>query len=167
MIINDLIKQDDNKKIVENPKFIEFSKSTVKFGDTIYQLRNITGFEVGAIPKQKLQIMPIAMLIIGGILSLAVGFGLILLGIAAWMLISHFSQTQKYGFILELNSGSTTSFVSSDRRFLAQIVTALYQLMEDDIDRLTVNWNDRSVNVYGEVRGTISAGDYANISYDR
>jgi hypothetical protein len=136
MILNDLIKQDDNKKVVESPKFIEFSKRTVRFGDSIYQLRNVTGFEVGAIPKQKLQILLLLGLIIGGILLLSIGVGIVLLGIATWMLISHFGQAQKYGFILELNSGGTTAFVSSDREFLGDIVSALYQLMEGDIDGL-------------------------------
>jgi hypothetical protein len=165
MLLNDLIKQDDSKKIIENPKFIEFSKRTVRFGDSIYQLRNVTGFEVGKIPKEKLQIVLVLGLIIGGVLSLAMGIGIVLLGIALWMLVSHFGQTQKYGFMLELNSGSITSFISSDREFLGEIVSALYKLMEGDIDGLTVNWNDRSVNIYGEVKGVISTGDYANMQY--
>jgi len=166
MLLNDLIKQDDGKKVVENPKFIEFSKRTVRFGDSIYQLRNVTGFEVGEIPKQKLQILLLLGLVVGGILLLAVGVGIVLLGIAAWMLIFHFRQTQKYGFILELNSGGTTSFVSSDRRFLGDIASALYQLMEGDIDGLTVNWNDRSVKIYGKAKGIISTGDHATVQYD-
>jgi Family of unknown function (DUF6232) len=166
MLLNDLINQDDSKKIVENPKFIEFSARTVRWGDSIYQLRNITGFGVGEIPKQKLQILLVLGLIIGGILLLAIGVGIVLLGIAAWMLISHFSQTQKYGFILELNSGGTTSFVSSDRKFLGAISSAFYKLMEGDIDGLTVNWTDRSVTVHGEVRGAISTGDNAKIQHD-
>jgi Family of unknown function (DUF6232) len=166
MLLNDLMKQDDSKKVVEHPKLIEFSKRTVRFGDSIYQLRNVTGFEVGEIPKQKLQILLVLGLIVGGVLLLAVGIGLVLLGIAAWILISHFGQTQKYGFILELNSGGTTSFVSSDRKFLGEIVSALYRLMEGDIDGLTVNWNDKSVNVYGAVQGIISTGDRASMKYD-
>jgi Family of unknown function (DUF6232) len=167
MLLNDLIKQDDTKRIVENPKFIEFSSKTVRFGDSIYQLRNVTGFEVGEIPKPKLQVLLLLGLIIGGFLLIAAfGLGLILLGIAAWMLISHFGQSQKYGFILELNSGGTTSFVSNDRRFLSEIASGLYKLMEGDIDSLTVNWNDKSVKVYGEVAGVISTGDYADIRHN-
>lgn len=166
MLLNDLINQDDSKKVVENPRFIEFSKRTVRWGDSIYQLKNITGFGVGEIPKQKLQILLVLGLVVGGIFLLAIGVGIVLLGIAAWILISHFSQTQKYGFILELNSGGTTSFVSSDRRFLGDIASAFFKLMEGDIDGLTVNWNDKSVKVYGEVKGAISTGDHAQIQYN-
>jgi hypothetical protein len=164
MLINDLLKQDDNKKIIENPRLIEFSTRTVRFGNSIYQLRNITGFEVGEIPKQKLQLMLVIGLIIGGCLLLAIGVGLILLGIAAWMIFSHVSQTQKYGFILELNSGGSTSFINSDKIFLGNIVSNLYQLMEGDIDGFVVNWQDRTVNFHGDVNhSTVNSGDHARI----
>ena len=33
MLLNDLIKQDDSKEIVENPSYIQFSNKTVRFGD--------------------------------------------------------------------------------------------------------------------------------------
>lgn len=166
MLISDLVKQDDSNKIIENPKFIEFSRRTVRFGDSIYQLRNITGFQVGEIPKQKLSWLVVLGLIVVGFLLLAVVVGIVLIGIAVWMLISHFSQVQKYGFMLELNSGGKTYFVSSDKRFLGEIVSQLYKLMEGDVESLTVNWDDRSVKVYGEVKGAISTGDRAQIRYD-
>jgi Family of unknown function (DUF6232) len=163
MLINDLLKQDDSKKIIENPKLIEFSTRTVRFGNSIYQLRNITGFEVGEIPKQKLQLMLVIGLIIGGCLLLAIGIGLILLGIAAWMIFSHVSQPQKYGFILELNSGGSTSFINSDKIFLGNIVSNLYQLMEGDIDGFVVNWQDRTVNIHGDANNSsFNSGDNVN-----
>jgi Family of unknown function (DUF6232) len=164
VLINDLLKQDDSKKVIENPKLIEFSTKTVRFGNSIYQLRNVTGFEVGEIPKQKLQIMLVIGLIIGGCLLLAIGVGLILLGIAAWMIFSHLTQAQKYGFILELNSGGNTSFINSDKIFLGNIVSNLYQLMEGDIDGFVVNWQDRTVNIYGDAHHSVfNSGDSVRI----
>lgn len=167
MILNNLIQQDDNKQVIENPKSIEFSNKTVRFGDCIYQLRNITGFKVGELPKQKLQILLVAGSIAGFLFFLTVGqngfIGFVFLAIAGWILFSHFTQLQKYGFILELNSGNTTSFVSDDRRFLGNIVTVLYKLMEGDIEgTIIANWNDRTVNVYGAVTGAISTGENAH-----
>lgn len=165
MLLTDLIKQDENKKIVENPGFIEFSKRTVRFGNSIYQLRNITGFEVGEIPKQKLQIIWVLVLIVVGILLLAVVVGLLLIGIAVWMLNSHFSQPQKYGFIMELNSGGNIYFITKDKEFLRDIASAIYKLMEGDIDGMTVNWQDRSVKI-NNMHGVINAGDDSNIEYN-
>ena len=165
MLLNDLIKQDDSKEIVENPSYIQFSNKTVRFGDSLYQIKNITGFEVGKIPKQKLQIMLVLGLIIGGILLLTIGVGLILLGVAIWMIASHSLQVQKYGFILKFNSGGSTSFISNDMMFLKRISSSLYELMEGSIDGLTVNWSDSSVTVNGEVKGVISTGDRAQSTY--
>jgi Family of unknown function (DUF6232) len=185
MLLNDLIKQDDSKKIVENPKFIEFSKRTIRFGDSICQIRNVSGFGVGKIPKQKLNIFLMLGSLGIGIFLLCKGHelsgstlngilgssffsitGIILLGFGVSILGSHFLQEQEYGFILELNSGGTISFVSYDKRFLGEIVSALYQLMEGDIDGLTVNWNDRSVKIYGDVKGPISTGENSKIKYN-
>ena len=77
---------------------------------------------------------------------------------------------QKYGFILKFNSGGSTSFISNDMMFLRKISSGLYDLMEESIDGLTVNWNDssvdRSVTVNGEVKGVISTGDRAQSTYN-
>jgi hypothetical protein len=165
MLLNDLLKQDDSRKVVENARFVEFSKRTVRFGDELYQLRNVTGLEVGELPKGKFPLIPVLVMFVAGLALIAVGIGLIPLGIAGWMTFSHFSQSQKYGLILSLNSGQSTSFVSKDKKFLGNIVSALCKLMEGDIDGVTINFQDRSVNVHGSVKGNISAGDGTHNSY--
>lgn len=163
MLLNELLKQDDDKKIVENPKIIEFSSKTVRFGDSLYQLRNVTGFEVGQIPKNKLPLLWIIGLFAVGLAFLIAVVGIIPIGIAIWLIYSHVNQVQKYGFILSLNSGETTYFISSDKNFLGKIVSGLYRLMEGDIESIVVNFQDRTVNVYGKVEGVLSSGDNPEI----
>ncbi|MCC3414951.1 MAG: hypothetical protein JGK24_20420 [Microcoleus sp. PH2017_29_MFU_D_A] len=165
MLLNDLLKQDDSKKVVEDAKFIEFSKRTVRFGDSLYQLRNVTGFEVGKIPKDKFPTLIVLGMLLAGTALLVVGIGIILIGIAGWMIFSHFTQPQKYGFILTLNSGESISFISRDKLFLGNIVSALYQLMEGEIDGVTINFQDRSVNIHAPFKGIAATGDNPQNEY--
>ncbi len=173
MLLNELLKQDDKKKVVEDAKFIEFSKRTVKFGDSLYQLRNVTGFEVGKIPKDKFPTLLVLIMLIAGFPLLAVGIGIVLIGIAIWLIFSHFNQAQKYGLILSLNSGEAIYFISRDKNFLGEIVSALYELMEGDIDGVTINFQDHSVvmqdryvKIDAPVTGVLSIGDHAQVDYD-
>jgi hypothetical protein len=109
MLLNELLKQNDDKKIVENPNIIEFSSKTVRFRDSLYQLRNVTGFEVGKIPKNKLPLLWIIGLFAVGLAFLIAVVGIIPIGIAIWLIYSHVNQVQKYGFILSLNSNAAKS----------------------------------------------------------
>ena len=165
MLLNDLLKQDDGKKVVEDPKFIEFSRRTVRFGDELYQLRNVTGFEVGKIPKDKFPTLIFLVLLLAGLALSVVGIGIILIIIAGYMIYSHLNQVQKYGLILTFNSGRESSFISRDKIFLGNIVSALYQLMEGEIDGITINFQDRSVNIHAPFEGIAATGDNAQNEY--
>lgn len=164
MLLDELLSQDDGKEEkIKDVKFTEFSQKTVRFGDSIYQLKNVTGFTIGVLEKRQIQWTLVVILIAIGVASLVIVVGIVPLGIAGWMIYSHYTQVQEYGFTLELNSGKKTSFISSDKQFLGQIVSELYRLMEGDIDSLTVNWFDRSLQVSGDVKGILATGDRANI----
>lgn len=166
MILDELLEQSggDDRKI-RDISVIEFSRKVIKFGDSIYQLKNVTGFTIGALPRQKISWLLVVILIAVGVISLAVVIGIIPLGIAGWMIYSHYTQVQEYGLILELNSGKTTSFISSDRPFLGKLVLKLCSLMEGDVESFTVNWKGHVFeNV--KVKGVLSTGEGADIDLD-
>ena len=56
MSVTDLLDSSDNKRTFETAKNIEITKNTVKFGSSVYQFRNVTGFRVGEIPKALLDL---------------------------------------------------------------------------------------------------------------
>ncbi len=97
-----------------------------------------------------------------GLAFLIAVVGIIPIGIAIWLIYFHVNQVQKYGFILSLNSEKTTYFISKNKDFLGEIVSGLYKLMEAEVESIIVNFQDRTVNVYGNPK-VISTGDNAEI----
>ena len=81
----DLLDTSDSKRTFETAKAIEITKNTVKFGSSIYQFRNVTGFRVGEIPKKKFPFQSVIVLTIGGFLTLAFIIGWFLLLIAYFL----------------------------------------------------------------------------------
>lgn len=165
MSVTDLLDSSDNKRTFETAKNIEITKNTVKFGSSVYQFRNVTGFRVGEIPKNKFPLMPVLVLTIGGILTIALVIGWFLILIAIFLVIRYLSQTQYYGLSLFLNSGQERFFVSTDRSFLMQIVSVLYDFMETQREgTVNIDMSNRSVTVGGNLHGTTTTGD-GNTSY--
>ncbi|MEH2184245.1 DUF6232 family protein [Nostoc sp.] len=185
MIIFDFLKINDDNKTVKKPDFIEFSKQTVRFGDSIYQLKNVTGFAVGAISKKPIPCFAVILFALTGLLIcyiisqlnpenfdpysynlinwlFIIGIGLI--GLAIIITISHFLQVQRYGFTLYLNSGQIKHFISADQKFLSKIVSSLYKLLEGSVDGVTVNWQDKSVTIHGDMQGIVSMGEGTTIN---
>lgn len=160
MALADILDTNDSKRTFETSKSIEITKNTVKFGSSVYQFRNVTGFRVGDIPKNKFPLMPVIVLTAAGMLTIALGFGWILLIIAIFMVVGYFNQTQYYGLSLYLNSGQERFFVSTDKNFLVQIVSVLYDFMESQSDgTVNIDLSNRSVNVGRDLHGTANTGD--------
>jgi hypothetical protein len=165
--------ETDNKRTFESAKSIEITKNTLKFGSSVYQFQNVTGFRVGDIPKDKFPVLPVLVLTSVGTLTIALGFGIVLIIIALVMTIGFFMQTQYYGLSIYLNSGRELFFKSENRNFLMKIVSDMYQFMESQADgSVVINWNDftshydysnRSINVAGDLHGKASTGDQSSI----
>ncbi len=160
MAITDLLDSSDNKRTFETANNIEITRNTVKFGSSVYQFRNVTGFRVGEIPKDKFPLMPVLILTIGGILTIAVVIGWFLLLIAIFLAGRYFTQTQYYGLSLFLNSGQERFFISADRGFLSRIVSVLYEFMETEREGIVnIDMSNRSINVGGDLYGNPITGN--------
>ena len=151
------VSQNGTNRIFENANEIEITKNTVKFGNTVYQFRNVTGFTVGSIPKSPFPLLPV--LISGGLSLFGFGFsagiGVFFLFVVIVMVGVHISQPQKYGFILHLNSGQERIFTSTYETFLMRIVSPLYKFMEEDTaGTVTIDMSNRSITVTGDVHGS-------------
>jgi hypothetical protein len=160
MAVTDLLDSSDNKRTFETSKSIEITKNTVKFGSSVYQFINVTGFRVGEIPKNKFPLMPVLILTIGGILTVAFVIGWFLLIGAIFLVVQYFTQTQYYGLSLFLNSGQERFFLSNDKSFLMEIVDSLYKFMETDSEgSITIDMSNRSISVGGDLHGKAIMGN--------
>jgi hypothetical protein len=165
--------ETDNKRTFESAKNIEITKNTLKFGSSVYQFKNVTGFRVGEIPKEKFPILPVLVLTSVGTLTIALGFGLVLIIIAIIMSVVYFTQTQYYGLSIYLNSGRELFFKSENRNFLLKIVSDMYEFMESQADGSVLidmssstthlDNSNRSINVKGDLHGKASTGDQSSI----
>ena len=181
--INHIKDQDDNGNRFERAKEIEINKSIIKFGTSVYQFKNVTGFEVGVIPQNKFPVLLFSVLTIFGSLILTISYGIssilpgrtldssgafailsmlgvLALVIAASMILGYASQSTKYGLTLYLNSGQKNVFVSQDKNFLMDIVDSLYSFMkEEQAKSLLIDMSNRSITVGGSIHGSAITGN--------
>lgn len=149
-----------NNTSFENAKFIQINHKILKFGDSVYQFKNVTGFQVGEIPKSPFPMQEVLTLSAIGLLTLIVVIGLFFLIWVAVLVIKHFAQKQFYGLIIKLNSGETKFFVSEDKKFMMTIVSAIYEFMqsEDESKQVYIDMSNRSVRVGNMSGSTVVSG---------
>jgi len=163
------VKQEDGKRTFETARYIEITRNTVKFSSSVYQFRNIAGFNAGKIPKSPFPLQLVLALTVGGLLVMIIGGafspGLSLVGIlsilgACILIFMHFNQTPLYGLTLFLNSGQERVFISDDRKFLIKIVSTLYKFMEEPVGgAVYIDMSNRSISVSGNFEGRAITGD--------
>lgn len=155
----------------------------VKFGTSVYQFKNVTGFEVGVIPQNKFPVLLFSILTIFGSLVLFITFsiysilpgrtlnnsegfllfvalGLLALLIAVSMVLGYASQSTKYGLTIFLTSGQKSVFVSQDKSFLMDIVDSLDSFMkEEQAKSLLIDMSNRFITVGGSIHGSAIIGN--------
>lgn len=158
-------------RLFENDDTIEVTKNTVKFGNSVYQSKNVTGFTVGKVPKPAFPLIPfLGLCLIGfGIRFSGIRFNgirfngiyleelvsAIFLLIGLGIFIFHFAREQRYGLVLHLNSGQEKIFTSPDKKFLTRIVLELYKFMEEDTaGTIAIDMSNRSITVTGDIHGS-------------
>lgn len=161
--------KESNNLTSQTATQIEFTQATVRFGNTIYQLKNLTGLTVGKIPPNEILAKTALSLCIVGALLLFVGatasiypasmFGLTFIVLAALFKLIYDGQDNKYGLILNFNSGHSDFFESRDKSFLFDIVQAIQKLMDENAQRVEVNMINKSVNVIGDFNGNLHNGE--------
>jgi hypothetical protein len=145
----------------ETAQQIEITRNVVKFGDSVYQFKNITGFKIGKIPKDPFPLMPVIILLAIGLATLLMLVGIILIIIAIIMIVKHNSKKDLYGLIIYLNSGDERIFISNDKEFQMKIVSTLYHFMENQDDqKVLIDMSDKSIKIDGNVsHSSLDTGD--------
>lgn len=136
------------ENIFDKPQQIVITKKTVRFGNYVYQFRNVTGFGLFE-PKRSLfeEIIAytLAILFIGGLFLLSANLSSLLTTVGRLIssfslffiilfIILIYSRSQPQGMILYLNSGDSMIFESNDLNGIKKVVLILYKFMESDTE---------------------------------
>jgi hypothetical protein len=138
-------------------------KKIARFGDSVYQFRNITGFKVSEVKKIKISnVLPNKfLLVIYGVgfvlvnianirVAKIVGIGLLLLAVSGLIANCLDLQTEPKEYKLEMsfNSGEKREFIIKDTDFKEDVVLALYKFMESSNEEasFTINFHNQSID---------------------
>ena len=155
------------ENIFDKPQEIVITKKTVKFGNYVYQFRNVTGF---GLLQAKMNLLEKIIISLLSILFLA-GFsmlyanssslktqGLIMVIISLGLIQLILLIPKRQGLILSLNSGDYTVFVSRDLNGIKKVVSILYKFMESDMEgSYIVNIDQRNAKIGVGYAETLSA----------
>lgn len=158
--IPDLSGNSDQERTIENVEKLTISKRTVRYGSSVYQVRNITGFKAGMIPKEKFPFQTVAVLTAAGLIIASFNkIGLLLLVLAGFLIFKHFSQIQYYGLRMFLNSGKEIFFSSKNQSFIKNLVTEICDLMDGQKDGLVIQGDFINNNVGRDMIGNAFGND--------
>ena len=139
-LLTDLLgNSSDKKEMVYKDSQLEIVKNIMTYEGSFLQLSNITQVWKGKIEKESLPVVP---LLIGGIVGIVLLFfssisaffaflGVIVLGIVVFVVYRHSQIPQYYGLNIELNSGRTVAFSSTDVAFIAKAFEVLGNIVAD------------------------------------
>ena len=161
-----------------------FSKRTVRLGNAVYLIRNITGFRVTEANRKKgiknKNLVPLEFIIFMCVLGLylvirqveiAWGIGIIILIILALIFNELGPKTYEIfirQYVLEVSffSGDKANIflideknAASDEKFLDEVVSTLYKVLDSNDERTyVVNIQDKSINILDQSGSSIGVG---------
>jgi Family of unknown function (DUF6232) len=153
--------QNSSSTEIEKTSQIHITKKTLRFGNSVYQFHNVTGFKVGQVktgllfPMKTLLIAFLIGLVLANIDGAKLLGILILLGAIAGI-IANLTQPKVYGLQLELNSGGSKLFPTTDLEGLRKIIALIYEYMESEKENpYTIYFEDKSIrgvegNIYNQ-----------------
>lgn len=176
MSLGNLFSGKDKETIVKD-KLIEITKRTVRFGASVFQWENVTGFRLAKVRKKI--VFPIWIitnsLLLGLLLLLIFAvtsfqsiqtWGVIFCLVAAVGIVINAMQPKRHGLELSLNSSERLMFVTEDLKGVQRIVARLYEFMESERDatyKINIDQSQANIGVgYSEkvdaknIGGTIS-----------
>lgn len=134
------------ENIFDKPQEIVITKKTVRFGNYVYQFRNVTGFGL-FISKtslfEKIILCTLVILFFGGLAlagekfsssSLLTTLGWLMFGFSSLFITLICFKPRPQGMILYLNSGDSMIFESNDLTGIKKVVLILYKFMESDME---------------------------------
>ncbi|MEQ8757286.1 MAG: DUF6232 family protein [Coleofasciculus sp. G1-WW12-02] len=153
-LLNAFLKLPDNLSL-EKAEVLYITKQTLRFGDDVYQFKNITGFGVGQIKVMIPFSLIIIVFIFGVIISswLSRQWGNVTIIISCLAAIFSFIQPKQYGLQIYLNSGDKKLFVTSDTKWLERAVSRLYDFMEN-----APEGSSMTIEIGGNIQGNIIQG---------
>ncbi|MCP2731632.1 DUF6232 family protein [Limnofasciculus baicalensis] len=156
-MVLDSFLQPPDKTAIAKSGLLHVTKKSVKFGDNVYQFRNVTGFGIGEVKSEGIPILFIlGLFLFGGILATTNNLlvGVIVISIAIGCTIWNIIRPKLYGLTLYLNSGDSRIFITSDTNWLNRAVSKLYDFIENAQEGSYL-----SITVGGNIEGNIIGGD--------
>ncbi|MEQ8462818.1 DUF6232 family protein [Coleofasciculus sp. E1-EBD-02] len=154
MVLKALFQIPENISL-EEADILYITKYTLRFGDDVYQCKNVTGFGIGEI-KQRVPILLIFILfVIGFYLKFVLynQWGSILLIADLILGVLSLARPKQYGLQIYLNSGDKKLFVTSDIDWIKQAVRKLYYFMEK-----APEGSSMTIEIGGNIQGNIIQG---------
>lgn len=141
----------ENQKVIKT-KLLKVEGKTMIFGNTVYQISNISQISVIDLTTTKsIPWVYIALLIIGGLITLTLELWLLVIILwGAAGALYYFStknrRDEKYGLQITANSGLSTVLVSDYMDFLVEVAVTLTNIMnEKKEESVTFNFDNRQI----------------------
>jgi len=155
--------------IIQNGQLV-FTGRVLVFNGTVYYLRNIASIQFSYNTKTLTKKLPAWYwaILVFGIVTLPMVLGIIPIIWFFCLLYNYFQNRVKveeeYGMIIEMNSGSSSVFLSSTKKFILEAIYKLYEILNTEesqpilFDFSNNITNDSSINVKEAVNAALVSG---------
>lgn len=171
-MVNDLLPKDAKEPVKVKTSLIKVRGKTLIYGDSVYQIHNITSLSfVDLTTEKKIPRYFFILLFIGIVLLLVPDttariLGLLILAVDIWLFVQHQRNriSERYGMLMAVNSGEQRILVSSDKKWILEVIVELYKVMNtEELKSLNLNFDnhsiDRSINVENSVGSNFVSGE--------
>jgi hypothetical protein len=162
-------REPNQSTIIQNGQLV-FTGRVLVFNGTVYYLRNIASIQFSDNTKILTRKFPVWYwaILVFGIVTLPMFFGIIPIIWFFLSLYNHFQNRikveEEYGMIIEMNSGSSSVFLSSTKKFILEAIYKLYEILNTEesqpilFDFSNNITNDSSINVKEAVNAALISG---------
>jgi energy-coupling factor transporter transmembrane protein EcfT len=150
MDMNDFLSKN-NETTEAKADVLYVTNKSIRFGDDVYQFRNVTGFGIGKVQRK---LVPLTLIIFIFFLSFLAFFpqqywlGIILFLLAIGLIVRNVFAPNRYGLKIYLNSGDSQIFITTDTPWIKRAVTTLYDFIEN-----ATEGNYMNIQVGGDITG--------------
>ena len=170
----------DNKSI--KTSLLKIIDNTLVFGNTVYQVRNISSITLDDLSKtyavnmnvpvwyRFLVLLGVVLVVLGFVLSVVYFFiGFFVLAYVGWLFwkynqLEKIRIDEKYGLKVVMNSGESMVLTSKSKDFVLSIILNLYRVLNsEDPKALTFNFEtlqieDKSINIERSYGSSVLSG---------
>lgn len=148
--------------------YLTITENTIKYGDNVYQLKNITHVGKYTVNRRRVRNIIAALILAGiGFFLLSMGvrgdFIQILIlgswGVAAVLLLWGIFSFKKYALVVETSSGRTEIFTASKERFVDEIISQISEVMENPQKGTNITYNMEKMEITDESTHKYVEGD--------